>query len=96
MPTDRPLRPGSVVHYRYGSMRGLPESGLAGQDLYDLLDPAGRLTNDLRFGFYNAPHPDIADPFEAAGVRVEDRTEHTLYFRDPDGRRLGVSSYEFA
>ena len=70
VPTDRPLHPGSVVHYRYGSMRGLPESGGIGQDLYDLLDPVGRLTNDLRFGFYCAPHPDISDPFEAAGVRV--------------------------
>lgn len=28
------------------------------------------------------------------GVAIEDRTEHTLYFRDPDGRRIGVSSYE--
>ena len=70
VPTDRPLRPGSVVHYRYGSMRGLPESGGTGQDLYDLLDPAGRLTHDVRSGFYCAPHPDIPDPFEAAGVRV--------------------------
>ncbi len=31
---------------------------------------------------------------EAAG-RLEAETEHTLYFRDPDGRRVGVSSYEF-
>lgn len=28
-----------------------------------------------------------------AGVAVEARTEHTLYFRDPDGRRVAVSSY---
>ncbi len=28
-----------------------------------------------------------------AGVAVEARTDHTLYFRDPDGRRVGVSSY---
>jgi catechol-2,3-dioxygenase len=30
----------------------------------------------------------------AAG-RLEAETAHTLYFRDPDGRRVGVSSYEF-
>ena len=30
------------------------------------------------------------------GVPVEARTEHTLYFRDPDGRRVAVSSYPFA
>ena len=28
-----------------------------------------------------------------AGVAVEARTDHTLYFRDPEGRRVGVSSY---
>ncbi len=26
-------------------------------------------------------------------VKVEARTEHTLYFRDPDGRRVAVSDY---
>ena len=30
----------------------------------------------------------------AAG-RLEAETAHTLYFRDPDGRRIGASSYEF-
>ncbi len=25
--------------------------------------------------------------------RLEGETEHTLYFRDPDGRRVGASSY---
>jgi catechol 2,3-dioxygenase-like lactoylglutathione lyase family enzyme len=29
----------------------------------------------------------------AAGVPIEGATEHTLYFRDPDGRRLAVSTY---
>ncbi len=33
---------------------------------------------------------------EAAGVAVESRTAHTVYFRDPDGRRVGVSDYAFA
>ena len=31
----------------------------------------------------------------AAGVAVEDETPHTLYFRDPDGRRVAVSTYGF-
>lgn len=31
----------------------------------------------------------------ALGVAIEDRTTHTLYFRDPDGRRVGVSDYPF-
>lgn len=29
----------------------------------------------------------------AAGVSIESRTEHTLYFRDPEGNRVAVSSY---
>lgn len=29
----------------------------------------------------------------AAGIRIEDRTAHTLYVRDPDGHRVGLSSY---
>ena len=29
----------------------------------------------------------------AAGVAVEDHTPHTLYVRDPDGHRVGLSTY---
>lgn len=72
VPTDRPLRPDSLVHYRYGSMRRRPESEMTGQSdgAYDLLDPAGRLTDDVRLDFYRPPHQAVLDPFEAAGVRV--------------------------
>jgi hypothetical protein len=28
-----------------------------------------------------------------SGVAIEAETEHTLYFRDPDGRRIAVSTY---
>lgn len=31
----------------------------------------------------------------AAGVAVEDRSEHTLYVRDPDGHRVGLSDFAF-
>jgi catechol 2,3-dioxygenase-like lactoylglutathione lyase family enzyme len=31
-----------------------------------------------------------------AGVVVEDRTTHTVYFRDPDGHRLGLTTYHDA
>lgn len=33
------------------------------------------------------------DRLERAGVAIEARTPYTLYFRDPDGRRIGLSSY---
>jgi len=72
VPTDRALRPDSLVHYRYGSMIRRPESQVAGHDgegMYDLLDPAGRLADDVRLDYYRAPSQ-IEDPFEAAGVRV--------------------------
>jgi catechol 2,3-dioxygenase-like lactoylglutathione lyase family enzyme len=29
----------------------------------------------------------------ALGIVVEAETQHTLYFRDPDGRRIAVSTY---
>jgi catechol 2,3-dioxygenase-like lactoylglutathione lyase family enzyme len=29
------------------------------------------------------------------GVAVEDRTDHTLYLRDPDGHRVGLSDLQF-
>jgi len=32
----------------------------------------------------------------SAGVEVEARTEHTHYFRDPDGRRVALSHYPHA
>jgi len=31
----------------------------------------------------------------AAGVAIEAETAHTLYVRDPDGRRVGLSTYAF-
>src|SRR5436305_1237891 len=27
------------------------------------------------------------------GIAIEAQTDHTLYFRDPDGRRIGLSHY---
>src|SRR5688500_11113301 len=32
----------------------------------------------------------------AAGVPIDDRTEQTLFIRDPDGHRVGLSTYRFA
>ena len=31
----------------------------------------------------------------ATGVAIEDRTAHTLYFRDPDGHRVGLTTYGY-
>jgi catechol-2,3-dioxygenase len=32
----------------------------------------------------------------AMAIAVEGETAHTLYFRDPDGRRIAVSDYSFS
>ena len=69
VPTDRPLRPGSLVHYRYGAMHQRQEAEAASEEVlgnYDLLDTAGRLTSDIRMHYYLPPAAGIADPFEAA------------------------------
>ena len=38
--------------------------------------------------------PPWEEKLRAAGVAIDDRTPHTLYFRDPDGHRVGVSAYK--
>jgi catechol-2,3-dioxygenase len=35
----------------------------------------------------------VASRLSAAGMVIEARTAYTLYVRDPDGRRVGLSSY---
>lgn len=35
----------------------------------------------------------LAARLARGGVAVEGETAHTLYFRDPDGRRVGASTY---
>jgi catechol 2,3-dioxygenase-like lactoylglutathione lyase family enzyme len=37
--------------------------------------------------------PTLVARLEAAGIAREDGTPYTMYFRDPDGRRIGASSY---
>lgn len=49
---------------------------------------------------FDARSPDVAPPdvlltweqrLADAGVSLDGRTDHTLYFRDPDGHRVGLS-----
>ena len=49
----------------------------------------------LAFAVTDAERAAMRQRLTAAG-RLEGETAHTLYFRDPDGRRVGVSSYSFA
>jgi catechol 2,3-dioxygenase-like lactoylglutathione lyase family enzyme len=50
----------------------------------------------VAFAIEPGTHAEWRVRFAAAGVQVEGATDHTLYVRDPDGRRIGVSSYPFA
>ena len=38
---------------------------------------------------------DDKEAWRMRGLVLEDETPHTLYFRDPDGRRIAVSDYPF-
>jgi len=35
----------------------------------------------------------LVERLRAGGVPIEEETEYTSYFRDPDGRRIALSSY---
>jgi glyoxylase I family protein len=45
------------------------------------------------FAITPADRATVRARLEAAGVRIEGETAFSLYFRDPDGRRVGVSHY---
>jgi glyoxylase I family protein len=40
-----------------------------------------------------AVSPEVRERLPAEGVEIEARTAYTLYVRDPDGRRIGLSTY---
>lgn len=56
--------------------------------------PIDARTHELTcFSIRPEEHRDVVRRLEAAGATVEGRTAYSMYFRDPDGRRVGVSSY---
>jgi glyoxylase I family protein len=40
-----------------------------------------------------AVSPEVRERLPTEGVEIEARTAYTLYVRDPDGRRIGLSTY---
>lgn len=90
VPSDRPLRPGSLVHYRYGAMHLRPEGKVVDEDIagrYDLVDPMGRWFSDVRHSYYVAPHG-VVDPFELAGAYTPGKQRERLL----DGRYLVIDA----
>jgi catechol 2,3-dioxygenase-like lactoylglutathione lyase family enzyme len=57
-------------------------------------EPAGSM-GLLAFAVDAGERETYRERFARAGAAVEAETPHTLYARDPDGRRVGVSSYPF-
>ncbi|MFC8718791.1 class IV lanthionine synthetase LanL [Kitasatospora sp. NPDC057198] len=64
--SDRPYRPGSLVHYRYGAFAGRSVLGNDGAYRSMLRAPGGALVEDVRTAVYRRP-PWVADPVEGAG-----------------------------
>jgi hypothetical protein len=65
--SDRPLRPDSLVHYRYGGFGDLQVRTQLGRTLPAIRTPDGSLAPDHRLRAYYAP-PWAQDPFAAAGI----------------------------
>lgn len=73
VPSDRPLAPGSLVHYRYGGFRAKLVQAPSGEVRPAIVTPSGELIPDSRSAAYEAPEWAV-DPFVAAGVVVEPAT----------------------
>ncbi|MDQ2731741.1 MAG: class IV lanthionine synthetase LanL, partial [Armatimonadota bacterium] len=75
--SDRPLTPGSLVHYRYGSFGGRRLQTPLGELVQAVIAPDGTLIPDRRSPTYSAP-PWAADPFVAAGISPEPEEQNPL------------------
>ncbi len=67
--SDRPLRPGSLVHYRYGAFGSAVLQTKIGAIVPTLQTPEGELVPDPRGAAFEPPAW-VDDPFVAAGVVV--------------------------
>ncbi len=70
IPSDRALRPRSLVHYRYGAFSGQLLRTPLGEYLPTIVTPDGELVPDHRLDDYYVPSW-VVDPFVAAGVAAE-------------------------
>jgi hypothetical protein len=62
--SDRPYRPGSLVHYRYGGFRAQPAIDSDGMVVHQLRSPSGEFVPDVRAAAYHVPSW-VEDPFVA-------------------------------
>ncbi|MER7704860.1 lanthionine synthetase LanC family protein [Kitasatospora sp. NPDC097605] len=69
--SDRPYRPGSLVHYRYGAIAARAELGNDGGYRSMLRGPGGERVEDVRGAAYRCP-PWARDPLAADGAGAPD------------------------
>ncbi len=65
--SDRPYRPGSLVHYRYGAFVGGRVLGNDGDYRFTIRGPDGTLIEDRRDAWFNPP-PGVSSPLEDDGA----------------------------
>ena len=70
IPSDRPLRRGSLVHYRYGGFGGRYVQTQTGEIFPVIVTTEGTLIPDRRLAVYTEPSW-LVDPFVAAGIAEE-------------------------
>ena len=70
IPSDRPLHPGSLVHYRYGGFTDRKLQTPLGNTVQAILGPDGQLLADERSISVQRPAW-VVDPFVEAGVATE-------------------------
>lgn len=87
IPSDHPLSPGSLVHYRYGGFATQFAHTPNGKVVKAIRSLDGQWVPDLRSTSYQVPEG-ITDPFITAGVAVESEKPGPLI----GGRYLLVSS----
>ncbi|MGH2346450.1 MAG: protein kinase domain-containing protein, partial [Chloroflexota bacterium] len=89
VPTDRPLKEGSLVHYRFGGFTGRYVQTPIGEIISTIQSPTGERTPDRRQPYYNPPAWAV-DPFLAAGITEELAEPSPLV----GGRYLALSTLE--
>jgi hypothetical protein len=62
--SDRPYRPGSLLHYRFGAFTGVPLLGNDGSYEVMLIGPDGSLVQDRRKAWFTPPPWAPRDPFQ--------------------------------
>lgn len=85
---ERERRPNGSVWFAAGDAILMVEAALEGEPAV----PEGSM-DFLSFRIAPNERAAFSAKLEEAGVRVEAETPFTLYVRDPDGRRVGVSHF---